>query len=151
MNINVSVPQVPGYTPRQSQAAFNQTMAEAHAAADPRYNLKPLDRAGFSRGASQQHLAGISAAQNLAEGIAKAYSGQARDAAVNSGTALGNAQASEGLGLSTGAIAQQQQYANALAALQRQQNAMNMTQGILGGLLGNGGTSSNWLDNFLGY
>ena len=146
MNFNVNMPQVPGFTPRQTQAQFNQQMAEAHAAADPRYNIKPLDRAGFSRGAGQRQLAGISSAQNLAEGIAKAYSGQLQDEAANAGIGMGNAVAQEGTGLSMGALGEQQRYAAALAALQRQQSAMNMSQNALGGLLGNSS-----LDNFLGF
>ncbi len=139
MNFNVSVPQVPGYTPDQTRAAFNQQLAQAHAAADPRYNMKPMDRAGVSRGGAQQAMAGIASAQNLAEGIAKAYTGQLSDAQFNAG--LGNQSAAESLGLSMSGIAQQQQYANALAALQRQQQQ----QGILSGLL-NGDMNS-----FLGF
>jgi hypothetical protein len=151
MNYYVDSPYAAGYTQRQTGAQFNQNLAQAHANADPRFNTKPLDRAGMSRGMGQQHMAGIASAQQLAEGVAKAYTGQAQDAATNAGIATGNAQAAEGLGLGMNAIAQQQQYANALAALQRQQNAMNMNQNVLGGLLGDGGSSSNWLDNLLGF
>ena len=139
MNITSAVPQIQGYTPDQTRAAFNQQLAQAHAAADSRYNMKPLDKAGFSRGGAQSALAGIASAQNLAEGVAKAYGGQLQDAQFNAG--LGNQAAAEGMGLSLNGIAQQQQYANALAALQRQQQQ----QGALSGLL------TGDLNSFLGF
>lgn len=139
MNFNVSVPQVQGYSPAQTRAAFNQQMATAHASADPRYNMKPMDRAGFSRGGAQNAMAGISSAQNLADGIARAYGNQLNDAQFNAG--LGNQAAAEALGLGMSGIAIQQQYANAMAALQRQQQQ----QGVLAGLLGGN------LDGFLGF
>lgn len=139
MNFNVSVPQIQGLTPDLTRASFNQQMAQAHASADPRYNMKPLDRAGFSRGGAQNAMAGIAAAQGLAEGVAKAYQGQLRDAQVNAG--LGNQSAAEGFGLGLSGIALQQQYANAMSALQRQQQQ----QGLLSGLLGGN------IDNLLGF
>ena len=137
MNYNVNVPQVPGMPESLTRAAFNQQLAQAHASADPRYNLKPMDRAGFSRGGAQNAMAGIASAQNLAEGVAKAYSGQLQDAQANANVALGNQQAAEGLGLSMGGIAQQQSYANALAALQRQQQQQGLLAGLLGGNIDN--------------
>jgi hypothetical protein len=141
MNTYVNLPSAPGYTPQQSRAAFNQQMAQAHAESDPRYNTKPLDRAGMSRGGAQQNMAGIASAQNLASGIARAYNQQIEDAQTNTGLQSAAAQESFGLGLSQ--LQSQQQYADALAALQRQQT---LGGGILGGLLGGQG-----LTNFLGY
>lgn len=135
MNISTNVPQIPGMPSALTRAAFNQQLAQAHAASDPRYNMKPMDRAGFSRGNAQNSMAGISSAQNLAEGVAKAYGGQLQDEQMNAN--LGNQAASEGAGLALNAISQQQAYANALAALQR--------QGALSGLL-NGN-----MDQFLGF
>lgn len=135
MNFNVSVPQVQGYSPQQTRAAFNAQMAQAHAAADPRYNLKPMDKAGFSRGGAQNAMAGISSAQNLAEGIAKAYQGQLQDSQFNAG--LGNQSAAESLGLGLSGLALQQQYANAMAALQRQQQQQGLLSGLLGGSIDN--------------
>lgn len=141
--MRVNTPQAYGYTPRQTQAAFNTSIAEAHQKSDQRYNAKPLDRAGTSRGAGQNYMAGISASQNLADGIAAAYSQSVDDQARNASIDLANAQSQESAGLDYSAIAQQNNYANALAALQRQQN---MTSGnALGGLLGGG------LTQFLGY
>lgn len=141
MNYNVNTPQVPGMPGQLTRAAFNQQLAQAHASADPRFNMKPMDRAGFSRGAGQNAMAGIAAAQNLADGVSKAYAGQLQDAQLNSSTTLGNQQAGEAIGLSMSGIGQQQAYANALAALQRQQQQ----QGVLSGLLGGN------LDSFLGF
>ena len=135
MNVRANVPQISGIPSNITRAGFNQQLAQAHASADPRYNMKPLDRAGFSRGGAQNAMAGISAAQNLAEGVAKAYAGQLQDAQINAD--LGNQSANENAGLALNAIAQQQAYANAMAALQR--------QNLLGGLLGGN------LNSFLGF
>lgn len=120
-------------------------MAEAQSQADPRYNIKPLDRAGFSRAGEQRQLADIASAQNLAQGLANAYGQQRDDALFNATTSLGNLSSAEGAGLGLSGIAAQQQYANALASLQRQQAAQQMQGNLLGGLLGGG------LTNFLGY
>lgn len=134
MNINTNVPMVQGMPDALTRAAFNQNLAQAHASADQRYNMKPLDRPGLSRGGAQNAMAGISAAQNLAQGVAQAYSGALQDAAGNASVGLGNQSAAEGLGLGLGGIAQQQSYANALAALQRQQQTQNLLSGLLSGL-----------------
>lgn len=150
MNVAVNTPKAAGFTPQQTRAQFNQQMAQAHANADMRYNMKPLDRAGSSRAPGQQYMAGIASAQNLADGVAQAYAGKMNDATANAGIGLQNAAADEDLGLGVGAIQQQNQYANALNALQRQQAAYQFQNNILGGLL-NGRSSGGWLDNFLGY
>ena len=143
MNTVVNTPQAQGYTPRQQKAAFNTAMAEAHQQADNRYNAKPLDRAGASRGAGQDYMASIASAQGLAEGIARAYGQQQSDQLANANINLGNQQNTEGAGLGYTGISQQQAYADALASLQRQQNMAASSP--LGGLLGGG------LTNFLGY
>jgi hypothetical protein len=139
--VNQQVPQ--GYTPQQTAGAFNQRMAQAHAEADMRYNTKPLDKAGVSRGAGQAGQAGIASAQNLAKGIAEAYGQQLGDAQTNAQMQLRGNASRETLGQDVSQLAAQNQYADALAALQRQQT---MGSGVLGGLLGSGG-----LTNFLGY
>jgi hypothetical protein len=156
-NINVNQSAPGGYTPAQTRAAFNQAMGKAHAEADMRYNMKPLDKAGMSRAPGGQYMAGIASAQNLADGVAAAYGGTQSDAVSNAGTDLASQGARESLGLGVSAVQQQAAYAQALAALQRQQASSNFQTGILGGLLGNigsatksGGTST-WMDNFLGY
>jgi chorismate synthase len=158
VNIAVNPPNPNGYNPQQTRAAFNQAMAKAHSDADMRYNMKPLDKAGMSRGGAQQYMAGIASAKNLADGVSQAYAAPVNDAVSNANLGLADKAAAEGLGLGISQIAQQNQYANALAALQRQQAAYGFQNNILGGLLGNfGGVGKNaspgsgWLDNFLGY
>lgn len=149
MNYSVNIPGAVGYTPQQTRAAFNTALAEAHASADPRYNMKPLDKAGMSRGGAQQFSAGIASAQNLADGVAKAYQTPMQDAVTNASIDQANAAAREGMGLDVFGIDQQANYARALESLTRQQAARNFQSQALGGLLGGGG--SGWLDNFLGY
>lgn len=141
MNIRTNLPKPQGYTPGQMNASFNQAMASAHQAADQRYSLKGLDKAGMSRGAGQQYLGGINSATRLANGVAEAYSQNLQDQAANANLAIDPT--AEGFGLNVGGIAQQAQYANALAALQRQRQAMSGN--ALGGLLGGS------LDSFLGF
>lgn len=141
MNIRTNLPKPQGYTPNQMNASFNQAMASAHQAADPRYSLKELDKAGMSRGAGQQYLGGIHAANRLADGVAAAYSQNLQDQATNADLSIDPT--AESVGLNVGGIAQQVQYANALAALQRQRQAMSGN--ALGGLLGGN------LDSFLGF
>lgn len=144
MNIQTRTPTAQGYSPRQIKSNFNQKMAEAHQSADPSWAAKGLDRPGSSRGAGRKYMAGIQSAQNLANGISEAYTQQANDQAFNASVNLANQQLAEGTGLEAGAIAMQQNYADALAAIQRQQQV----QGILGGLLGSG---SGGLNSFLGF
>lgn len=131
MNTYVNTPQIQGFTPRRPGPS-NQAIAAAHQTADPRYTMKGLDRAGVSRGAGQQYLAGIQSAKNLAEGIADAYSQDIEDQATAASNDLANREAAESMGLATGAIQQQARYANALAALQRQQRMPGGN--VLGGL-----------------
>jgi len=134
----VSQPSMKSFTPRQTRGAMNEQLAQAHAEADQRYNMKPMDRAGMSRGGAQQHMAGISAAQNLAQGVARAYSQEQQDALANAT----NSQSAETLGQDMNALAMQAQYADLLSRLQRQST---LQQNALGGLLGNN------LDSFLGF
>lgn len=134
MNYQVNSPQVPGMPPALTRAAFNQNMAQTHAAADPRFAMKQFDKAGLSRGQGQQSLAGAYGAQTLAQGVAQAYAGKLQDAQTNASSALGNQVAAENIGQGMNAIAQQQSYANALAALQRQQTNQGLLAGLLNGL-----------------
>jgi hypothetical protein len=116
------------FAPQQvpnTQGMFNTALANAQAAADPRFNMKAMDRNGVSRGKGTMATAGIQAAQNLADGIAQAYRVPAQDASTIS------------------SIAQQNDYANAMAALQRNQNVLNFQGNALGGLLGSIGNTSN--------
>lgn len=128
-----------------TQAAFNNQMAAAHASADPRWNMKQLDKAGFSRGAGQNAMAGINAAQNLAQGVANAYAGNLRDAQTNAATTLGNQAASENTSLALRDLAQQQDYDEAMSGLQRQGMSQGLLNGLLGGLFNDIGISQ-WLN-----
>lgn len=120
--------QATGYTPRQQSGAFNNAMAQAMAAGDPRYQMKQYDRAGFSRGGAQANQAGIKGAQDMADGIAAAYQRQIDDQQYNALTDL-NAQVSqEQFGQALGGLQQQNAYADQMARLQQ--------MGALFGLLG---------------
>lgn len=123
-----NVPQIPPMPASLTRAAFNNQMAAAHASADPRWTVKQLDRGGLSRGAGQNAMAGINAAQNLAQGVAGAYAGNLQDAQTNAN--LGNASARENTDLALQALAQQQDYSNAMSAIQRQ----GLLNGLIGGL-----------------
>ena len=156
VNVNATPPKM---TPK-TQAAFDNAMAKAQASADPRFNMKQMDRSGISRGQGTRAQAGIQAAQSLADGVSQAYQIPAQDAVTDAGNNLQYQQSTENFGLGAGSIGMQNDYANALAALQRQQNSMNFQGNVLSGLMGSmgniggGGQSGNisgWLDNFLGY
>lgn len=150
MNVTTNV-QAPQKTPK-TQAAFANAMATAQASADPRFNQKEYDRGGVSRSKGTQFMGGIKGAQSLADGVSAAYQIPMQDASTDAGNTLAFQQMQEGYGLNASSLAMQNQYANALAALQRQQNAMNFQGNALGGLMGNNMASNGgWLDNFLGY
>lgn len=144
-----------------TRAAFNTQLAEAQATSDPRFNMKSMDRPGVSRGRGTQAQAGISAANNLASGVAKAYQIKADDAAYDAANSLADQEATMMNNLAAQGLRQQEDYARALNSLTRQQNAMNFQGDLLSGLLGSVGNASdsmmgsglrsNWLDNFLGY
>ena len=134
------------FSPQQvpnTQGMFNTALANAQASADPRFNMKAMDRNGVSRGKGTMATAGIQAAQNLADGIAQAYQIPAQDAATNANNTLQYQTNQENFGQGISNIAQQNDYANAMAALQRQQNVLNFQGNALGGLLGSIGNSSN--------
>ena len=151
MNVNTYTT-APQAVPK-TQAAFSNALASAQASADPRFNMKEYDRNGVSRGKGTQYMAGIKGAQSLADGVASAYQIPMQDAATNAGNALQYQTQNEGYGLDAAGLAQQNNYSNALAALQRQQSMLNFQGNALGGLLGNtgGGGMGGWLNNFLGY
>lgn len=135
--------------PRRSEwtgGAFNNALAAAQASADQRFNAKEYDRPGVSRGLGTGSQAGIKAAQSLADGVADAYQIPMQDAARDAGTDLAFQQQREQLGLGASGLAMQADYANALAALERQRQAQQFQGNVLGGLM-----QGAWLDNFLGY
>lgn len=120
---------LPGPLPAVPDAMLMPSaIAKAQAAADPRFNVKKSDRAGVSRGRGAYAQAGIEAANNLASGVADAYSQQLQDA---------NTYADARLRIGRN----QEQYAQALAGLMSQ--ATNSAQadalqrrGSLYGLMG---------------
>lgn len=124
-----------GFTDRQQQAAFNQRMAQALAMGDPRFQMKNLDRAGFSRGGAQRNQAGINAANAMADGIASAYQGAMDDRSYNANMLLENQGRQEQQAQALAGLQQQNNYADQMAQLQRQQAMMNFAGGLLGGLL----------------
>jgi len=110
-------------------------MANAITAGDPRIQVKQMDRGGMSRGAGQYSAAGMQGAAKMAAGIASAYGQkqQAQDYNTAATQQTGQMDATQQQAL--GALAQQQQYNTQMAALQRQNSAMNFASSVLGGLL----------------
>lgn len=140
MYYNTSTTFQPPQTSGLTGAAFNNALAQAQASADPRFNQKEFDRPGVSRGQGTQSNAGIKAAQSLADGVAAAYQIPMQSAVSEAGDSLAYQQLREQLGLGVSGLGMQSDYANALAALERQQQARQSPGGVLGGLT-----------NFLGY
>lgn len=124
-----------GLTPQQQSAAFNQRMAQALAIGDPRFQVKNLDRGGLSRGGAQRNQAGINAANAMADGIASAYQGAMDDQSYNANMLLENQRLQEQQAQALAGLQQQNNYADQMAQLQRQQAMMNFAGGLLGGLL----------------
>lgn len=127
-------PLTQGVSDRASRAQFANNYANAVAAGSPRYTAKQYDRAGLSRGAAQMNQAGIDAAQNLADGVAAAYSQKASNDAYNANAALQSQQMQEANAQQLASLQSQEAYANAMAALQRQQAAMNFFSGLSGAM-----------------
>jgi len=127
--INTALPT--GLPRQQMQAQFNNQMAQAMAAGDPRLAAKQYDRPGFSRGAGQMNQAGIDAAKGLAAGIAQAYSGNLQNQNYNALSGLQANQSQEAQAQALGALQQQNQYANQMAALQAQGQVLSLLGGLL--------------------
>lgn len=118
-----------GLTEGQTRRQFNKDYATAVAQGDPRYQMKQLDRPGVSRGAGQMNQAGINAAQDVADGIARAYSNQLDARVANANLDLNSARQAEGFGQALQGLQSQASYANQMTALQRQ----NALMGLIGG------------------
>lgn len=116
--------------PQQIPSQFNAQYARALASGDPRHQMKKqqLDRPGISRGRAQMNMAGIGAADDMAQGLGDAYSQAIQTNAANNAYQLQDAEANEQFSQNLGAIQQQNAYAQQMAALQRQSS-------ILSGLL----------------
>jgi hypothetical protein len=120
-----------GFTDAMKAGKFNNTMAQALASGDPRYQMKRYDRAGFSRGGAQANQAGIQGAQDMSQGIANAYRQSMDDEAYNANLALQGQVGQEQFGQALGGLQQQQAYAQQMALLQRQQAVMGLLRGLI--------------------
>jgi hypothetical protein len=115
------------YTQRNlPTASFNNDMAVALAAGDPRYQMKQYDRAGFSRGGAQRNQAGISGAQQMADGIAGAYQRAMQSAQTDGLNQLQYQTDQEQFAQALGGLQQQNNYASQMALLQRQQALLGL-------------------------
>lgn len=103
-------------------------LARAYASADPRHNVKARDRAGVSRGRGAWNDAGIRASEGMSSGLAAAYNAQLGERTQDANANLQLQQGQEQYGQALGALNQQSNYAEQMAALQR--------QGALYGLIG---------------
>lgn len=125
--VQVTRPITQGLLPQHMQAQFGNQYAQAMANADPRYQLKQLDRPGFSRGEGQMYQAGINASKALADGIADAYSQQLNNQQFNANTQLQSQSQQEQQSQQLAAFQSQQAYADQMARLQ----AINLLGGLL--------------------
>lgn len=123
-----------GYAmPQASRDVFHNQQAQALASGDRRYQTKKqqLDRPGMSRSRGTTMYADAGGAQDVANGLANAYTNQLQQASYYSTADLNNRAAQEQFAQSLGALQQQNSYANQMAGLQRNNSMM----GVLGGLL----------------
>jgi hypothetical protein len=133
VNLNQSLPA--SLTAKQMQAQMNNRYAQALALGDPRQAVKQYDRPGMSRGGMHWNQAGIDAARSMADGVADAYSNDLNNRTYNSDLLLRGQNQQETAAQNYGALQQQNNYANQMAQLQRQQMGMNFASSLLGGLL----------------
>ncbi len=122
---------------QQMRAAMNNQYANAMAMGDPRYSVKSGQyiRPGMSLGTGQWNQAGIDSARKMAEGVSDAYRQDLANQQYNANVGLQGQANQEGFTQALGGLQQQNNYANQMAALQRQQTAMNFATSLLGGLL----------------
>jgi len=111
---------------QQPSAAFNNDMAFAVAAGDPRYQMKRLDRPGLSRGGAQSAQAGIAGAQDMVNGISGAYQNEMARAHTGAMQDLEWRGVQEQYAQGLGGLQQQNAYANQMAGLQRQQALLGL-------------------------
>jgi hypothetical protein len=120
-----------GFTDAMKAGKFNNSMAQALASGDQRYQQKRYDRAGFSRGGAQANQAGIQGAQDMSQGMANAYRQAMDDESYNANLALQGQVGQEQFGQALGGLQQQQAYAQQMALLQRQQAVMGLLKGLM--------------------
>ncbi len=134
-NVNLQSSLPASLTAQQMQAQMNNRYAQALALGDPRQAVKQYDRPGMSRGGMHWNQAGIDSARSMAAGIADAYSNDLNNRTYNSDLLLRGQTQQETAAQNYGALQQQNNYANQMAQLQRQQMGMNFASSLLGGLL----------------
>lgn len=132
VSVNQTLPT--GFTPEATRAALNNNLAWAYASGDPRMAMKQYDRPGLSRGGAQRNQAGIDAAKSLSEGVADAYSKDIQSRAYNANVGLQGQRGQEQFAQALAALQEQNNYANQMAALQRQQASMGLLGGLMKGL-----------------
>jgi hypothetical protein len=129
-------PKPPGITESQTGAAYNFQRAQADAVADPRLNLKAYDKAGFSRGKGQQGYAASGSANAYADQMSQAQQIPLQDAAANANLGLQYSASQDQMGLALARLQEQAAQQQAMAALQKQSNALGFAGNLLSGLLG---------------
>ena len=134
-NVQVTAPLPAALSEQQMKAALNNQYANALAAGDPRQNVKKYARAGLSLGKGHWNQAGIDSARNMASGLADAYKSDVANQQYNADLNLKSQADQEGYTQALGGLQQQNNYANQMAALQRQQTGLNLVSSLLGGLL----------------
>ena len=131
-NVNLNQPRETGYSPRQTQGAYNFQQAQAFSAADPRMNMKGLDRPGVSRGSGQQGYAAAAAANAYANGMQNAESIPIQDASYNANTALQQQASRDQMAQQYAASQDQMRQQQAMFNLSNRQNTLGLLAGLLG-------------------
>jgi hypothetical protein len=134
-NIQVQSRRPQGFTPQQTQGAYNNQKAQAHASSDPRMHMKGFDRAGFSRGKGQQGYAAASSAQAYGQGNAAAEGIGLQDAASNANLGLQYDASRAQQGLALARLQEQMRSQQSMFGIQQQANEMGLAGNIFGGLL----------------
>lgn len=128
--VTLTRPEPQGLAPANMQAQFNNAYAQAIASADPRHALKSYDRAGLSRGGAQLNQAGIDSANNLADGIANAYSQDAQNAAYNATARLQFQGEQERAAQNLGGLQSNAAYQDQMNQMLMQQSLAEMANGM---------------------
>jgi hypothetical protein len=148
-NIQVQSQRPQGFTPQQTQGAYNFQKAQAHASSDPRMHMKGFDRAGFSRGKGQQGYAAASSAQAYGQGNAAAEGIGLQDAASNANLGLQYDASRDQQGLALARLQEQMRNQQSMFGIQRQANAMGLAGNIFGGVMNSLGGGGNLLTGLL--
>lgn len=125
--------QGPGGMPqRLTNAAANQSEAEAYRSSDPRAMAKSFERKGFSRGAGQYSLGGVQGARNYTANMAQSQATRMNDAFGNANQQLGETSRNEQFGTALAGLAENDRN-DRMSSLQ---DGYNMLNGLFGGFGG---------------